>query len=184
MEILVFIGVLIVISVIVYIATAPKYKVTLVGGVNKFEDTQIEVLFPFSRSENLRSLKQIPIRLINKAPSPISVEWDSCVFVDPSGESRRVIHSGVKLIDRNAPQPASVVASRSKLADVLIPSDNIYYQEGSSAGNTYIPGGWKEHPLLKRWAGREEFSFKAVLAVKADGQMKPYQFEFQAKKAA
>jgi hypothetical protein len=47
---------------------------------------------------------QLGFNLLNKSGSPVRILWDDAAYVDITGQSRRVIHSGVKLVDRNSPQ--------------------------------------------------------------------------------
>jgi hypothetical protein len=51
------------------------------------------------------------------------------------------MHSGVKYIDRNNPQPPSVVVRGGAITDDILPSDSVYYASGDF-------GGWREEPLL------------------------------------
>lgn len=163
-------------------AIAKKYSIKLAGTNGCiFEDPNIKVIFRLD-VESAKALKQIPFVLENKTTQPIKIDWDSCLFVDPNENSCRSIHTGVKIIDRNAPQPESVVASRSKLNDILVPSDNLYYQQGFRVGDTYLPGGWVTKPILRPWAGKEHFSFRILLTLRIGDEKKSYEFNFQAVK--
>lgn len=51
------------------------------------------------------------------------------------------MHSGVKYIDRNNSQPASVIPKSASLSDIVIPTDNVYYVSGQY-------GGWREGKLF------------------------------------
>jgi tetratricopeptide (TPR) repeat protein len=164
--------------VIWYFMTAPKFVISLSTGGNTYEDAFIKVTFPFGNPENLRNLKQIPITLENKTTAPVKIDWDSSVFIDPAGKSNRVIHAGVKLTDRNSEQKPSVVASRSKFEDLMIPSDNIYWQEGTEK----TAGGWRYRTLLADWASSETITFRTLLAITVGSESKSYELEFNGKK--
>jgi hypothetical protein len=99
-----------------------------------FEDGMIKIiLFPAST--------QFALLLTNKTSHSIKVIWDEAVYVDESGMSQRVMHSGVKYIDKNNSQPPTIVVRGATISDVVLPTDNIYYEKGKY-------GGWRESPLL------------------------------------
>jgi len=92
------------------------------------------------------SSTQFHFLLKNKTNHSIKIPWDDIAYINPDGESKRVIHSGIKLIDRNNAQAPSVVAKNSTLNDILIPSDNIYYVSEF---------GWGEENLFGRYNSQE-----------------------------
>lgn len=81
--------------------------------------------------------KQISFALANKTESSMKILWDQAAFVDVNGTSHRVMHSGVKYIDRNVSQPPSIILRKTTLNDIVVPTDNIYYD-----------GGWREIPIF------------------------------------
>lgn len=70
---------------------------------------------------------QLGFDLLNKADIPVKVVWDEAAYVDIGGQTHRVIHDGVKLTDRNSPQPPSVIPSKGRLNDMVYPRDNVSY---------------------------------------------------------
>ena len=68
----------------------------------------------------------------------MKINWDNAAWVNPEGVSSRVIHSGVRLMDRNSPQSPSIIVRNGKLTDIIIPSDNIYYESGQYGGWRYL----------------------------------------------
>ncbi|GEM_PF-2702138 len=170
---------LIVIIIVLYNVLAPRYQITLAGSTSTvFEDPNIKIAFGFKAKENLRKLTIIPFSIHNKTSQPMQILWDSCAFVNPNSNSCRVIHTGVKLINKEAPQSPTILASNSNISDMLIPVDNIKWDSG---GKDSV-GDWKYSLLLKRWAGKESFKFSVLLLLKAGEESKPYEFEFIAKK--
>jgi len=79
--------------------------------------------------------------LANHTDRSIRIIWDEAAYVDANGVSHRVIHEGVKYIDRSASQPPSVVPPNSEIHDSIIPVDHVYFMSGQY-------GGWGELPLL------------------------------------
>lgn len=173
------IPILIVAIIVIYNVTAPKYRITLTGSDSTvFEDPLVAVVFGFKDKENLRKLTLIPFSIKNKTSQPMQILWDSSAFVDPSRESCRIIHSGVKLINKESSQPPTVIASNAKISDTIVPSDNITW----ASGNKDTPADWKYSLLLKPWASNKSFDFSILLYLKVGNEEKPYQFDFSATK--
>ncbi len=107
-----------------------------------YEDDFISIVWYISR-------KQLNFVLTNKSGFSIKLPWDEMAYVNERGQSMRVIHQGVKLIDRNSSQAPTVVAKNASLDDLLIPSDNIYYVSGKY-------GGWEEKNLFPSYSSQEE----------------------------
>jgi hypothetical protein len=89
----------------------------------------------------LAQKESLNLGLNNKTNVPIKVDWDQASYVDIEGQSHKVIHSGIRLIDRDKPQSTTMIPPSAKINDILIPSDHIYYEE------VLIPG-WRHKPLL------------------------------------
>ena len=85
--------------------------------------------------------------ILNKTDGVISVLWDRTVLVTPNGRSQRVIHSGTKLVDRSGIQAPSVIAPNGRIDDIIVPSDNVYYESGQYSRYGSVPGGWRYQTL-------------------------------------
>ncbi|MBI9037927.1 MAG: membrane lipoprotein lipid attachment site-containing protein [Bacteroidales bacterium] len=92
---------------------------------------------------------QFAFTLENKSDNSIKIIWDEAVYVDENGSSGRVMHSGVKYVDRSNPQPPTVVVKKAKVDDMVVPTDNIYYISGQY-------GGWQTKPLFPNRATTQE----------------------------
>ena len=68
------------------------------GSVNQVEDQFVKIIWspPF---------KEFSFELLNKTEHSLKLPWDEAAYVDISGQSHRVMHSGVKFSNRNASQP-------------------------------------------------------------------------------
>ncbi len=113
-----------------------KIATTQEEGVNKyvFEDEMIRVLwFP--------TTYEINFSLTNKTSHSIKIIWDDAVYVDVNGISHRVMHSGVKYIDRNNPQTPTIIVRNGSIEDLVVPTDNVFYLSGQY-------GGWEKKPLF------------------------------------
>ncbi|WP_221409460.1 hypothetical protein [Marinoscillum furvescens] len=99
-------------------------------------------------------------QLVNKSNSNLRINWNEAVYVDHSGTSGAIIHSEVKYIDKNKPQKPTVIVAGSKVEDIIVPSENIYYVSGQY-------GGWKTKPILPNW-GRSQEELDALTDVYID----------------
>ena len=52
---------------------------------------------------------QLNFCLTNKSGYSIKLPWDDMAYVDEDGKTMRVIHSGIRLVDRNAAQAPTVI---------------------------------------------------------------------------
>jgi len=75
----------------------------------------------------------------NTGTEPISVLWDECAFINTEGQSSRIMHTGVRYSERDAPQAPSMIAPGSVLKDEATPTSNVNLQPG---------GGWYVFPLF------------------------------------
>jgi len=136
------------------------------SGTLTYSDDFIDVVFSFGNT-------QIGFDIQNKTDSGIKINWDDLSVIYPSGTSSRVIHSGIKLADRNNPQAPTVIPPNAKVSDILIPSENIYYSE--------LYNEWKYRPLFGGedrlvWNDKD-FSIYFPLEIKGDN--KEYSFKFK-----
>lgn len=116
-------------------------KVVLVSeeGLTKYryEDDYIDIVWYVD-------LKQFNFTLRNKSNHTLKLNWDDISYVDVNGKVGRVMHSGIKYVDRNSSQPSSTVPKGASLSDILLPTDNVSY----SSPTKYSAGGWSENYLL------------------------------------
>jgi hypothetical protein len=107
-----------------------------------YEDDMIKIVWlPLST--------QFGFTLKNKTDHSIKIIWDEAVYVDQNGSSGRVMHSGVKYIDRSNPQPPTVIVKNANIDDMIVPTDNIYYVSGQY-------GGWRTKPMFPNRASTQE----------------------------
>jgi hypothetical protein len=146
----------------IFTMTKPKVSNDLL-----YEDNFLKILFSISK-------RQIGFNLKNKTANPIKIDWNQVSYVDVLGESHKVMHSGVKYIDREKPQSPSVIPPTAKLEDIVFPTDYIYYSSGKY-------GGWREIPLFpeapkaKIYKGR---TFSVFMPLEINGVVKNYLFSF------
>lgn len=68
---------------------------------------------------------KIDLAIANNHRSSIRVLWDNAAFIDMNGSAHRVIHMGVKLVDKEKAQVPSVIPVGSNISDVVCPVDCI-----------------------------------------------------------
>lgn len=96
--------------------------------------------------------------------------------MDVFKKAHRVIHSGVRYIDRHRPQPDSFVPAKTELDDAIYPSDHITYNS--------VHGYWEkiplfpEAPMARLLKGK---TFSIILPLEIAGQRKEYNFVFMIK---
>ena len=100
----------------------------------RYEDDYIDI-FWFVGSA------QFSFNLKNKSEYSIKIPWDNVTYINTIGSAGRVMHSGVKYIDRNNSQPASIIPKGASLSDIIQPTDNVYYVSGQY-------GGWRASNLF------------------------------------
>lgn len=100
----------------------------------RYEDDYIDIVWYVGA-------KQFNFELRNKTDYTLKINWDDVSYVDISGGVGRVMHSGVKYVDRNNSQPATTIPKGAKLSDLLMPTDNVYFVSGQY-------GGWREKYLI------------------------------------
>ena len=107
-----------------------------------FEDDKINANFSIGD-------KQINFTIKNKTDNVMKIIWDEAAIVQ-FGTSHKVMHTGVKYIDRNNSQPPTVIPPQASIEDLILPADNIYYREGYYGTYYSNPGGWEEHDLFPK----------------------------------
>lgn len=85
-----------------------------------FEDNMIKIIWIPTSERFFFSLK-------NKTTHSIKIIWDETVYVDENGMSKRVMHSGIRYIDRNKSQPPTNIVRGATISDLIFPTDNVYF---------------------------------------------------------
>ena len=145
----------------VFVMTKPRNSKVLA-----FEDRSISIQFSISK-------EQIGFVLQNKGNNPIKIDWDQVSYVDVSGKSHKVIHSGVRYIERDRPQVPTIVPPTANVEDIVFPSDYVYYSKSIGWCKTpFFPEG----PDAKIYKGR---AFSIFMPLEIDGVVKNYLFTFE-----
>ena len=124
-----------------------------VAGKTKYtyEDDFIDISWMVGSSQFSFSLK-------NKSDFSIKIPWDEVTYINTLGEVGRIMHAGVKYIDRNNAQPASIIPKKASLSDIIQPTDNVYYSSGRY-------GGWRTRNLFNYSINKKNLALAKVLYI-------------------
>lgn len=121
-----------------YSMVAPTHDTSLL-----FENDTLNVKFDITASE-------INFDIKNKLSDPFKIIWDDASVV-MFGENKKIIHKGVKYIDRSNAMPATSIPGGVSWSDLVVPADNIYYREGTYSQYVSVSGGWETKPLYPNY---------------------------------
>ena len=115
-----------------------KYKFQLIEGKKvwkdlTYEDKYIRIVF-------LCDGAHMNFSLFNKTESLIEIDFNRITYIDTSGKGHKVFHSGVRYVDRNAPQAPLIVPPKSTVEDIIVPTDYVYWSD--------FLNYWDKCPLL------------------------------------
>jgi hypothetical protein len=103
-----------------------------------YENSDYVIVFNYSKDGVIVVIK-------NLTNNPIKIFWEESAYISPSGTAGRIIHNGIKLLDRNQPQAPTVIPPGALITDYIVPSDNIYFSDDR------YTGGWKYLPILTQY---------------------------------
>lgn len=123
--------------------------------------------------------RQFNFRLENKTDRNMRLIWDDAVFVDADGASNRVLHKGVTFVNRNASQPASVIARGAFINDLVLPTNNVNFTFDGWTKYTYLPTMAKKKTVLIDTAnGLIGKTIKIILPLQMGDVIYDYEFVF------
>lgn len=168
------------------LATEPEFRMVepqpLVGTRTAFADSDVAILFALdeadsnelvcrlaeSHYEHYLCYRGVVFNLENGSGETILLIWDESAIII-KGIAKRIMHTGVKYIDRARSQPPSVIPPESSLRDGLWPIANVEYS------NTKYE--WKHVPeILQRGE-----TLGVLLTLKIGESLKRYSFTFEYK---
>lgn len=149
---------------------------------NTYEDNDLKIKFTFGT-------KEIDFEIYNKTDKSVKIIRDETSFI-PYREGKKVMHKGVKYVDRDAAQVPTTIPSKTTWSDVVVPTDNVYYKQGYYSQYVSNPGGWQTSDLwltadfnkpeteaavmkLKGW------KYRLVMPMEVNGVKKDYTFNFE-----
>ena len=163
---------------------SPKLKSERYGDVKSEGEDEVSKYSyedDYIRISWLVSNKQFDFRLYNKTEHSIKIIWDDAAYVDLNGSAMRVIHKGVKFVEKNNPQPPTVIASGSYVDELVLPAENVYMN------NVYA--GWQTDALVPMYSRNKELllstaqsyigkQLKVILPIQIEDITNDYEFTF------
>lgn len=118
----------------------------------------------------------INLTLYNKSEEALKIDWEKVNYQDVDGIDHRVLVSGTKLSDINAPQPPTVIPVRGDITETLFSADHIY---PSSIGIMARRPLWSiDFAEAKRNEGKQ---MRLIIPFTVDGLSSQYEFVFTIK---
>lgn len=153
-----------------------QYRFTMLKPIStdemSFDDASLS--FKFSIDP-----KGIACSIRNKTADPISVNWNVISYVDSSGDAHKVMHSGIRLMDKEAPQTPTLIPPTARINETLFPTDYIVSgSEGLSQKPVWPDTGYvsKDESHLKTLEGS---TFSIFMPIEVGGKTKNYSFVFK-----
>ena len=116
------------------------------------------------------SAARIGFSMENKTDAALMIDWENSAYVDPSGLSHRIIHNGIKLVERAQTEAPTKVPAGTKVEEFAYPADAVEWVENLR--------DWQE-PGLFPATGYEGRNFSLSLRVVSGDHSKDYVFRFQ-----
>ena len=137
-----------------------------------YTTTSLEGVGPVP-GEWIGRLHALSVILTSAARGGVEVDWERSMFVDPTGQTHRIIHRGVQLNQLAAPMIPSIVALGATLNEFVFPAGGVTF---SASGGR--PSLWNAPAVFERLAPGSGFSI--VLAIKSGDVAAPRTFRFSA----
>jgi hypothetical protein len=90
---------------------------------NNYSDDRISCLWVFDAN-------RARFFLTNKTEETMAIKWGGVSWIDTANTSHRVMHEGVRFVDRGTDAPDTVLAPGAGIPDFLVPSDAVSVAEG------------------------------------------------------
>jgi hypothetical protein len=145
-----------------------KYSFTM---TKPSQSADLQVHDEFLDASFTISQEQITFVLRNKTDNPIKLSWDQVSYVDFFGTSHRVMHKGIKLVDREQPQAPTAIPPNAQVDELVAPTDYV----------AFISGNWKQGNILPDNVAAKQLKGKTVsvfMPLEINGSIKNYSFEF------
>lgn len=153
-----------------------------------------------SYTDSLLSIKWHPsaegfnFNLTNTSSSSLKIIWDDATFVGFDGNSSKIMHQGIKYIDRNNAMSPTTIITGSSLNDIVTPTNNVYWVDGTYSKYGSTPGRWEMRDIYETSSSDslrlQEYinsysksNMKILLPIKYKDTVYEYVFIFKIKEA-
>jgi len=119
--------------------------------------------------------------LKNIGQNSIKVIWNEAAFVDYDGNTSKIMHNGTKYSEREGDQPATTIIKGAKISGRVIPTANVYYNEGITIGNERYDSGWKTKSMYPTKVIENPGQLRLMLPIQVKDVINEYTFVFDVK---
>jgi uncharacterized protein (TIGR02145 family) len=171
--------------------TLLKYDIALIevsGVKNSMEYGELAYVDSLIGINFLINQREISFALRNMSTNTLKIIWDETLYIVDE-ITGKVMHSGIKYTDKEMFQPPSVIPKGTVHSDVIVPTDNVYYNDGIYGVNVSIAGGWEKRELfpqtvpesnkdnmISKLKGSE---FTIYMPIQVKGVTQEYNFRFK-----
>ena len=118
------------------------------------------------------SEKKINFILENVSQHSLKIIWNDAVYVDTDGSTSKIMHNGVRYINRDDNQPASTIIRGAKLEETIVPNSKVYRNRLDQ---------WDEYPLFL-WEKKDNIPpVRLMLPIQVKDVVNEYIFVFEVK---
>ena len=116
--------------------------------------------------------KKINFILENVSQHSLKIIWNDAVYVDSDGSTSKIMHNGIKYVNRDENQPASTIIRGAKIEETIIPNSKVYRNNLDQ---------WDEYPLFL-WEKKENIPpVRLMLPIQIKDVVNEYIFVFEVK---
>lgn len=156
----------------------PKYMFTMTKPI---ETDKLVFEHEFLAIGFVITYDRFAFELLNKTNNLVKINWNETTFIDSDAQSHRVIHSGIKFIDKEKEQQPTIVPPSAKVSDVILPTDYVEYRNVGLLSAQYV---WSTYPFLPKADKKEAQQFIGrslglFMSLEVNGEVKNYHFSFK-----
>ena len=121
----------------------------------------------------------ISFNLANKSDGTVKIHWDSGAYIDENGNSLRILHSGVKVADKEKAQVPSVIAKGSQFSDDIFVADYVKIVDGQLVFEPLLGyNSFKTNEEAQANLSKVGSVVKLLLPIEIKGANRDYIFSF------
>lgn len=115
--------------------------------------------------------------LTNKTQNTIKLVWNDAVYQDDKGNTQKVMHEGVRFIDKSKDIPESSILSLGNINEIVLPVDHIIYFNGWTIYPLFSDK--VKHKYIKNATDRINKNIKIMLPFVIGSDLYEYTFIFK-----
>jgi len=131
--------------------------------------------------EWIDGLHALSVIVTNTSSRDVQIDWEHSQFIDPTGQTHRIVHRGVQLNQLPSPMLPSVLAAGATLNEFIFSAGGVRFSapgRGATTGNAPPFSLWNAPAFFERLTPGAEFS--VVLAIRTGDTAVPRTFRFAA----